>query len=68
MRRVIIMCKLNTWFVVKSLVFVGGVATIYKLGKAGEKVEIDGQQFTVYGKTAKQFVQDIMEQKDLISR
>ena len=60
------MCKLNAWLVAKSLVFVSGVAVAYKLGKdGGEKVEIDGQEFKVYGKTARQFVQDIMEQKSL---
>ena len=61
------MCKLNAWLVAKSLVFVSGVAVVYKLGKdGGEKVEIDGQEFIkVYGKTPRQFVQDIMEQKNL---
>ena len=59
------MCKLNAWLVAKSLVFVGGIAVVYKLGKTGEKIEIDGQEFKVYGKTAKQFIQDIMEQKGL---
>ena len=60
------MCKFNAWFVVKSLVFVGGVYTLYKLGTTqGEKLELDNQEFMVYGKTAKQFVQDIMEQKSL---
>ncbi|WP_405308665.1 hypothetical protein [Methanobrevibacter sp.] len=61
------MCKLNTWSIVKTLVFVGGVFTIYKLGtmNKGESVTIDGQQFKVYGKDASEFVKDIMERTEL---
>ena len=61
------MCKLNKWFIVKSLVFVGGVYTLYKLGtmQEGAKVTIDGQDFKVYGKDASKFVKDIMERTEL---
>ncbi len=60
------MCKFNAWFVVKSLVFVGGVYTLYKLGTTqGERIELGNQEFVISGKDAKQFVQGIMEQKSL---
>ena len=60
------MYKLNKWSIVKTLVFVGGVFTIYKLGTMkGEEVTIDGQQFKVYGKDASEFVKDIMERTEL---
>ena len=61
------MCKLNNWLIVKSLVFVGGVYTLYKLGtmNKGETVSIDGEQWTIYGKGASEFVKDIMERTEL---
>lgn len=61
------MCKLNKWTVVKTLVFVGGVFVLYKLGtiNEGETVTIDDQQFRVYGKGAREYVKDIMEQTEL---
>lgn len=61
------MCKLNKWTVVKTLVFVGGVFVLYKLGtmNKGESVTIDGLEFKVYGKGASEFVKDIMEQTEL---
>ena len=61
------MCKLNKWTIVKSLVFVGGVFTLYKLAtmNEGETVFVDGQQFKVYGKDASEFVKDIMERTEL---
>ena len=61
------MCKLNNWLIVKYLVFVGGVYTLYKLGtmNKGESVSIDGQQWKVYGKDASEFVKDIMERTEL---
>lgn len=66
MRRVIIMCKLNKWFIVKTLVFVGGVFVLYKLAtKDGEGINIGGQDFMVYGKNASEFVKDIMERTEL---
>ena len=60
------MCKLNAWLVAKSLVFVGGVFVLYKLAtKDGEGINIDGQDFMVYGKNASEFVKDIMEETEL---
>ena len=61
------MCKLNKWFIVKSLVFVGGVLVLYKMATMQEaaKVTIDGQDFKVYGKDASKFVKDIMEKTEL---
>ena len=61
------MCKLNKWFIVKSLVFVGGVFVLYKMAtmQEGAKVTIDGQDFKVYGKDASKFVKDIMERTEL---
>ena len=60
------MCKFNAWFVVKSLVFVGGVYVLYKLGTTqGERIELGDQEFVISGKDAKQFVQDIMDQNSL---
>ena len=45
------MCKFNKWFIVKTLVFVGGVFVLYKLAtKDGEGINIDGQDFMVYEK------------------
>ena len=60
------MCKLNKWTIVKTLVFVGGVFTLYKLGtmNEGKTVFIDGQQFKVYGKDASEYVKDIMKQTE----
>ena len=60
------MCKLNKWTIVKTLVFVGGVFTLYKLGtmNEGKTVFIDGQQFKVYGKDAGEYVKDIMKQTE----
>ena len=66
MRRVIIMCKLNKWFIVKTLVFVGGAFVLYKLAtKDGEGINIGGQDFMVYEKNASEFVKDIMERTEL---
>ena len=60
------MCKLNKWFIVKTLVFVGGAFVLYKLAtKDGEGINIGGQDFMVYGKNAREFVKDIMERTEL---
>ena len=60
------MCKLNKWFIVKTLVFVGGVFILYKLAtKDGAELNIDGQDFMVYGKNASEFVKDIMDRTEL---
>ena len=61
------MCKLNKWFIVKTLVFVGGVFVLYKMATMQEAAEvtIDGQDFKVYGKDASKFVKDIMEKTEL---
>lgn len=60
------MRKLNKWTAVKCLVFAGGIYTLYKLATMnGENVEIDGEQWTVYGKNVSKFVKDIMETTEL---
>ena len=60
------MCKLNKWFIVKTLVFVGGVFVLYKFAtKDGERITIDGQDFMIYGKNSSEFVKDIMERTEL---
>ena len=46
------MCKLNTWSIVKTLVFVGGVFTIYKILTAeGAEATIDGNTLKFMEKT-----------------
>ena len=56
------MCKLNKWFIVKTLVFVSGVLLMIRLGANGEMeryVEIDGQRFKLNdGQTADEFIKE----------
>ena len=57
------MCKLNKWFIVKTLVFVGGVFVLYKLATKDKEmeryVEIDGQLFKLEnGQTDMEFIEE----------